>query len=343
MKFDLVPIKLPTGVAYWLAPQQSAVVSWNQMSEREYFEACLTHLLRDERVASEYSFLLASDLNDPSYLWQFRKFPPQRYVPADDIEPVGIDPNRKPILFYMSRESAVPVSSKTSARFHTVFQTLLTTPKANERVFPLQLGAFNGCWHRERPTEQVRDVELLFAGVLTPARTRVLARVSDRMNWRTIFYHFVSLSPSTRLLRTLVGIVSPPPFAKGLRGQTFVTSRWSDGVSPALYKAQMRNARVVLCLQGNIGVETYRHYEAASAGCVVVTQRMPDTCVFRGNPFIEIDDISEWLPALLALANEGNEALIQRGQAARQFWEDRLSPGAAADYIRRQLSNPTAL
>jgi hypothetical protein len=121
------------------------------------------------------------------------------------------------------------------------------------------------------------------------------------------------------------------------------TSRWSSGVSPALYKAQLLNARVVLCLRGNIGVETYRQYEAASAGCVVVTERMPDTCVFRGNPFVEIDDISQWLPALRALVSEGDEALIQRGRATRQFWEDRLSPKATADYIVRQLSNPTAL
>ena len=345
MKFDLVPINLSTGRAYWLAPQGSAAVSWNQMTEREYFEDCLTHLLRDDRVASEYSFFIASDLNDPSYLQQFRKFQRKRRhsFPIDDVEPVGTDPSRKPVLLYLSRESAIPVSSKTSARFHTVFQTPLTMPKASERIFPLQIGAFNGVWCSERPTEKVRDVALLFAGMLTQARARVVVRVSERKNWRTILYDLVSHVPSTRLLQKLVDIVSPPPFAKGLRGRIIFTSRWAGGVTPALYKAQLLNSRAVLCLRGNICVETFRHYKSASAGCIVITQRMPDTYVFRGNPFVEVDDINGWLPALQALANEGDEALAKRSQANRQFWEDRLSPRAAAEYISRQLSSPTAL
>ena len=254
MKFDLVPINLSTGRAYWLAPQGSAAVSWKQMTEREYFEECLTHLLVDDRVASEYSFFIASDLNDPSYLQQFHKFKRKHRhsVPTDDIEPVRMDPSRKPVLLYLSRKSAIPVSSKTSARFHTVFQTPLTVPKASKRIFPLQIGAFNGVWCRQRPAEQVRGIALLFAGMLTQVRARVVVRISDRKNWRTILYDLVSHVPSTRLLQNLVGIVSPPPFAKGLRGRMIFTSRWAGGVSPALYQAQLLDSRAVLCLRGNI-------------------------------------------------------------------------------------------
>ena len=187
-------------------------------------------------------------------------------------------------------------------------------------------------------------IALLFAGMLTQVRARVVVRISDRKNWRTILYGLVSHVPSTRLLQNLVGnIVSPPPFAKGLRGRMIFTSRWAGGVSPALYQAQLLDSRAVLCLRGNICVETFRHYESASAGCIVITQRMPDTYVFRGNPFVEVDDVSGWLPALQALANEGDEALAKRSQATRQFWEDRLSPRAAAEYISRQLSSSTAL
>ena len=158
MKFDLAPINLSTGRAYWLAPQGSAAVSWKQMTEREYFEECLTYLLGDDRVASEYSFFIASDLNDPSYLQQFHKFKRKRRhsLPVDDVEPVGMDPSRKPVLLYLSRELAIPVSSKTSARFHTVFQTPLTMPKASERIFPLQSVLSIGVWCRQRPAEQVR-------------------------------------------------------------------------------------------------------------------------------------------------------------------------------------------
>ena len=134
-----------------------------------------------------------------------------------------------------------------------------------------------------------------------------------------------------------------PPLAKGLRGKILVKSRWASGVAPEMYKTQLLNARVVLCLHGNICAETYRHYEAASAGCVVVTPRLPETYAFRDNPFIEIDNIKSWLRALRALANEGDEAIAERGEATRQFWENRLSPKAAADYIYRQLNSAAAL
>jgi hypothetical protein len=346
MKLQRTPINLSGGVAYWLAPDDSIAVSWNQMSEREYFEDCLTHLFGDER-AGRYTFFVASDLNDPAYRDQFSKSRRQgrtpHGVPTDDVEPVDLEPGRKPVLLYLSRESAIPVSSKTAVRFHTVFQTPLTNPRVEERIFPLQIGAFNGVWNRERPQEHPREVRIFFAGKLTSVRIRALVQVADPMSWRTIFYKLASQISSNRVLENLAALVSAPPLAKGLRGKMVFTSRWAGGVSPAEYKAQLLNARIVLCPRGNICTETFRQYEASSAGCVIVTERLPDIYAFRGNPFIEVDSVSGWLPALQALENEGDEALTMRSRATRQFWEERLSPRAAADYICRQLSSPTAL
>ncbi len=316
------------------------------MSEREYFEECLTHLLGDKR-AGAYTFFIASDLNDPTYRHQFRKgrrlgqMPPG--VPTDDVEPVGLAAGRKPVLLYLSRESAIPVSSRTASRFHTVFQTPLTSSREDTRIFPLQIGAFNGVWNCERPEAHPREVNIFFAGKLTSVRLRALVHVADPKNWRTMFYRLAAHISSNRVLENLAAVVSAPPLAKGLRGRMVFTSRWAGGVSPAQYKAQLLNARIVLCPRGNICAETFRQYEAASAGCVIVTERLPEIYAFRGNPFIEVDSVSGWLPALQALQNEGDEALTMRSRATRQFWEDRLSPRATADYICRQLSSPTAL
>jgi hypothetical protein len=346
MKLERTPINLASGVASWLAPHDSVAVSWDQMSEREYFEDCLTHLLGDNR-AGGYTFFIASDLNDPTYRHQFRKS--QRLghaphgAPTDDVEPVGLEAGRKPVLLYLSRESAIPVSSKTASRFHTVFQTPLTRPRVDERIFPLQIGAFNGVWNRERPDVQPRQVNIFFAGKLTSVRLRALVQVADRRNWRTLFYRLASQFSSNRVLENLAALVSAPPLAKGLRGEMIFTSRWAGGVSPAQYKAQLLNARIVVCPRGNICAETFRQYEAASAACVIVTERLPEIYAFRGNPFIEVDSVSGWLPALQALEKEDDAALTMRSQATRQFWEDRLSPKATADYICRQLGSPTAL
>jgi hypothetical protein len=298
------------------------------MNERQYFEDCVTDLLGDKRLASEYEFLIASDLNDP----------------ADNLEPIGLVPGRKPVLLYLSRETGIPVSLKTSARFHTVFQGYLSMPRIGQRVFPLQIGAVNNRWYCERPSRHAMDSNIFFAGMLTRARARLLTSISEPRNWRTVIFDLINHIPkSSRLLKILAALVTPPPLATGLRGRMIFASRWKGGLTAEQYKAQFLDAAVVLCPAGNISVETFRVFEAASAGCAIVTERLPDTYGYRGNPFIEVDSITGWLPALLTLVSGGEDALMVKGEATREFWEKKLSPSATADYIRRQLNSKAAL
>jgi hypothetical protein len=102
------------------------------------------------------------------------------------------------------------------------------------------------------------------------------------------------------------------------------------------YMREMANSRICLAPRGT-SFETFRHYEAASVGCIVVSDKLPNTWFYRNIPFIfvkdwrKIDKVLERLPRELANLRTLHEQTLR-------WWRDRLSPTALANYVVRVLS-----
>jgi Exostosin family. len=106
-------------------------------------------------------------------------------------------------------------------------------------------------------------------------------------------------------------------------------------ISSDQYMREMANSRICLAPRGT-SFETFRHYEAASVGCIVVSDRLPNTWFYRNIPFIfvkdwrEIDKVLERLPQDLANLRTLHEQTLR-------WWTNRLSPAALANYVVRVL------
>lgn len=110
------------------------------------------------------------------------------------------------------------------------------------------------------------------------------------------------------------------------------------------YADFLNSTKVSLCLPGNCSPETFRFYESAKAGCIVVSATMPANGLYESHPGIQVDDINdvngvaEILQSMLE-APEGHAALQQR---SLQTWESHYSPPAVAAMVRRVVESRAA-
>jgi hypothetical protein len=106
---------------------------------------------------------------------------------------------------------------------------------------------------------------------------------------------------------------------------------------PAEYSARMMNARIVPCPRGNFD-ETYRLFEAAKSGCVIVSEPLPDRWYYRNAPVLELRSWSE-LPALLLSLDRDRERIRELAEATRRWWDDCICEQAVARYMVAQLTS----
>ena len=113
------------------------------------------------------------------------------------------------------------------------------------------------------------------------------------------------------------------------------TGSYDEQTSRAYWELLM-DTKVCLVPAGTFH-ETYRHFEALRAGCVIVTDTSLDAWYVRGAPFIEIaswDDLERVVLPLLADEAE----LERRHHAALECWRRQCSEEAVGRFIADRLN-----
>jgi hypothetical protein len=102
-------------------------------------------------------------------------------------------------------------------------------------------------------------------------------------------------------------------------------------LSPDEYMKEMAKSKICLAPRGT-SFETFRHYEAASVGCVVVSDRLPRTWFYREAPLVLVKDwrkVDQILDRLL----QDPARLKKLHEETLRWWTTRLSPAALAEYV----------
>jgi len=242
---------------------------------------------------------------------------------------ISVKSDRKKALVFFSDETGADPSNYADNYF-AVFKAYIGTGAAAANVFPLQLG-------------YVKEVPALRAKPINERPINVFFRGNLNFN-RIGFYR--SLSPLKYLL--------PRPrkkygFYKSflMKLQTDFSNYFPDsiisfnqgfkqGYSPEKYGQVLADSRIVLCPKGYTSAECFRHFEAMRAGCVIVSEKLPETDFYRGSPIIQIGDWSEGLKVTKALLSDGARmASIQKETLA--WWDSKCSEKATAVYIMEKL------
>lgn len=102
------------------------------------------------------------------------------------------------------------------------------------------------------------------------------------------------------------------------------------------YSQRMMNTRICLAPRGTVD-ETFRMYEGLRAGCLVITNMLPDEPFLKDAPVIQVD---HWkvLPALMKRYARDLDALEHYRQAGLAFWGNRLSEPVIGAQVAKFLN-----
>jgi len=167
------------------------------------------------------------------------------------------------------------------------------------KVFPLPLGSthFFKCVSTKNYHDKLYDFS--FIGQLDPYR-------------RIPFYHAVQ-----RISNKYKCMVQ---FYEG----------WNNGVGGEKYSEILAESKIALVPFGSASLDTFRFYEAAESGCILLTDRQNNYPFMERSTHIVCDwaKLDTYLDNILQSSSASDIA-----NSTRLFWEKYLSPEACAKYI----------
>lgn len=110
---------------------------------------------------------------------------------------------------------------------------------------------------------------------------------------------------------------------------------WNNGFSSEIYAEILADSKVALVPCGSASLDTFRFYEAAQCGCVILSCQQNKYDFIRSSFFFPVPD-NDWTLAKDVI-NIGDGNLQYVSYQTLKAWEDYLSPQASARYILQKL------
>jgi len=185
-------------------------------------------------------------------------------------------------------------------------------------LYELPLGYFT---LRERPPLPIheRPVDVFFAGALAAPGWTLRASVATRRQMAEALAAAAKALPQYRIESLLAAPTS------------------GERLTPETYSQALASAKIALAPHGNFE-ETFRLFEAAKLGCVIVSETLPKRWYYQGCPVVSIPKWS-LLPRVLSDLLADDAKLAQISHRTRQWWEITLSEPAVANYVVQRLAN----
>lgn len=284
--------------------------------ESEYFDDVFRRLAAIMGEAfSDFTFCLFS-CNDPR------------------VRPATADrPGDRNVLLYLSDESA-SVPTELAGDYAAIFKAYLNSDRGLGNIFPLTLGCVDGVVTRPVVPVSERSLQLFFSGNLNVNR---LSLYKEFTPLRVVPDAWVERLFRGSRMRSAARAIFGADFS-GQYDEAYIrfTRTFGDGLSREKYAEKLYDARIALCPKGFHSPETFRHYEAARAGCVIVSQPLPDTVLYRDAPIIQSATWAEGLKAAHELLQDEQE-LAQMQKKTLEWWEAKWSSEAIARYVMECL------
>lgn len=227
--------------------------------------------------------------------------------------------NKKQIIFLVSDESSeMPHALKEQA--FAIFRHYLPEKEQKQNLFHLPVGYSRAFKHNNNIALPDRKYNVFFSGNLHVGRQKLYKYLTK--------LHFLPFSLLHRLQSFIKGNFDhqfPNSFIRFSKG-------FHTGLSPEEYNSKLANSKILLCPPGLANVETMRLFEGMKAGCILISEPLPQVYCYKNSPIIIIQNWKELdniIPELLS--NPGKMEKLQQETIA--WWESHCSEKATARYI----------
>lgn len=291
---------------------ESDLHRYEDLLERHYIDALFYHLAHEMGSDfTEFEFLVWSHMG-----------------PGDVPESVSAHSGERRVVIHLSDESCSVPDCFANAP-SAIFKCYLPREYPERRVFAMPLGyAATAPASRAIPVEH-RTYNVFFSG----------CSQNDRLAMATALYRLANRNfspPAPEALKEFCLSESANLSQAFPDSYIRFTSQFASGLSSAEYSTVLANSKIALCPPGWKSAETFRHFEAMRAGCVIVSGPLPDTRIYRGAPFVILEDWASLGDAVTELlSNPGQLQKLQKQTLS--WWQSVCSEQAMARFIASQL------
>ena len=252
---------------------------------------------------------------------------------VDIMPPSGdLKSNKKKILLYFSDERGLD-PSWFSEKYFAIFKCYIGEKAIAGNVFPLALGYVNAVPEFPNKPIKNRKYNVFFRGNLN----------MNRINFYRIFSKWRFLLPSENTLThdyyrkflLKLGSDFSSFFSKSI---IIFNNGFKAGFSPEKYGEVLSDSKIVLCPKGYFMTECFRHYEAMRAGCVIISEPLPNTDFYANSPIIQVQDWSEGCEVVKKLLKD-QKRLDEIHRNTLLWWKEKCSEKATAQYIVNKIEN----
>jgi len=239
--------------------------------------------------------------------------------------------SKSTVLIIVSDEGG-SVPTQLVGHYRAIFKCYLPRDHPTENIYSFPIGYAAGVPSFNLLPTHDRPINLFFSGCAQTSRSELWralvgmatlrgligseTRFSDIDFGAAIFQNISDAFPASFLQLT-------PGFGLGL-----------DRVS---YSRMLHDSKVALCPAGWRNSETFRHFEAMRAGCILISAPLPQTRLYADAPLIILDDWSELETTIKELFNSPDR-MSQLQNATMNWWKNVCSPAAVAHFICRVIS-----
>lgn len=294
-------------------------VTEDKLCETKYLEDTMTHLRDIFPEFDNYEFSILSTQDG-------------------DVTPAIRSVNKKNILIWISDELGY-YPSDLSHKFDFIFKSYIKQTEGNISPFPLG-------YVTEVPEFPYKDISqrkynVFFSGNLNPNRRpfyyslcrRLLKILPSSFNPKYLINHYTK----DHILKIKSSFDNNFPHPSIIR----FTNKFMSGISPEEYGKILSDTKIVLCPKGFHSTECYRHYEAMRAGCVIISEKLPNTYLYKDSPIIQVDNWNNIYGIVEDLLSN-NTRLNELSLASRKWYEDTLSEKATAERMKVILTSMTS-
>lgn len=142
-------------------------------------------------------------------------------------------------------------------------------------------------------------------------------------------------SPKTISRRRMVSALAELPAdvrVELTETESFLTSYAAD---PRAYVQALLETKICLAPRGG-SLETFRVFEGAAAGCVLITEPLPPAWFYAGLPRVQLQSWSE-LPGAVGKLRSNPVLMRQMAHAAREWALTVVNPHAVGQWVARQV------
>ncbi|GGF20478.1 glycosyltransferase family 47 protein [Hymenobacter cavernae] len=236
---------------------------------------------------------------------------------------------RKIVVLYFSDENSTIPHALMKSGVYAVFKNYMPTELPYPNLFHLPLGYLKTT--QQHPITEInqRKINVFFSGALHGTRLKffknfTLIKFLPMRYWLSVFHHFKKLVPHT------YDSFYPSSYIR------FNKYGFRSGMTPALYSEILYNTKIALCPRGILSAETFRHFEAMRAGCIIISEQLPHTFFYQDSPMIFIDDWKQSDVIIKELLSNPSK-LADIHQRMLRWWKNVCSEQAIANYIIAKL------